>query len=137
MPSSSSSPSPRRSSSGRPTAKRVADDRGSDSRPSLRRSLDPQGKRALFEAPVEAPPDILRAGPEREGREALYSTGPRRAGTVLIDCSGCRARARTHLADVGLRLLTLSAWVPGRRHSHWMRCPSCGHRTWCRIGWTD
>ena len=28
-------------------------------------------------------------------------------------------------------------WVPGRKNSHWMRCPSCTKRTWCAIGWQD
>lgn len=99
------------------------------------RSLDPQGKRALFEAPVAAAPDTLRAGHTRDGREALFSTGPRQFGTALVDCSSCKVRTRTSLPDIGLRLLTVSAWVPGRSYSHWMRCPSCGHRTWCSVDW--
>lgn len=102
-----------------------------------RRSIDPQGKRALFEAPVAAAPDTLRAGRERHGREALFSNGPRQFGTAIVDCSACKVRSRTSLADIGLRLLTISAWLPGRSHSHWMRCPACGHRTWCSVGWND
>lgn len=102
-----------------------------------RRSFDPDGKRALFETPVAAAPDTLRPGPERHGREALFSTGARRVGTVVVDCSACQARSRTSLPDLGLRLLTVSAWVPGRTHSHWMRCPACGRRTWCAVGWND
>ena len=102
-----------------------------------RHSLDPLGKRALFEAPVAAAPDTLRAGRERQGREALFSTGPRQFGTVVVDCSACKVRSRTSLADIGLRLFTGSAWLPGREYSHWMRCPTCGHRTWCSVGWND
>ena len=105
--------------------------------PTRRRSLDPQGKRALFETPVAAAPDSLHGGEERHGREALFSAGPRRIGTVVVDCSSCEERTRTTLADLGLRLLTLSAWLPGRSHSHWMRCPACEQRTWCAIGWND
>ena len=100
-------------------------------------SMDPLGKRALFETPVEAPDDHLRSGPSRAGKDALYSTGPPRTGTALVECGGCGVRSRIGLADVGLRLLTFSAWVPGRRHGHWMRCPACGQRTWCSIGWNQ
>jgi hypothetical protein len=101
------------------------------------RSLDPQGKRALFETPPSAAPDILHAGPRRSGREALFSTGVRRTGTAVVDCSGCGVRSRASLADIGFRLVTISAFLPGRSHPHWMRCPSCGTRHWCRIGWTE
>ena len=101
------------------------------------KSYDPQGKRALFEAPVGAARDTLRSGRPAEGKEALYSTGPRQPGTVVVRCSSCQARSRINLTDLGLRMLTVSAWLPGRKHSHWMRCPSCDHRTWCAIAWTD
>ncbi len=101
------------------------------------RSLDPQGKRALFETPPSAAPDMLRAGPRRSGRDALFSTGERRTGTVIVDCSECGVRSRVSLADLGVRLVTISAFVPGRKHPHWMRCPSCEHRRWCRIGWNE
>ncbi len=109
---------------------------GRPAAPSRRRSFDPQGKQALFQAPVAAAPDTLRTGAERHGREALFSTGPRQPGTVVIDCSSCQARTRTSLADLGLRLLTLSVWLPGRSHPHWMRCPACERRSWCSIAWS-
>ncbi len=101
------------------------------------RGLDPKGKRALFEAPVEAPADHLRPGPARSGRDALFSTGPRQRGTAVVECDGCGARSRVSLADLGLRLVSFSVWIPGRRHAHWLSCPACGHRTWCRIGWDE
>ncbi len=100
--------------------------------------LDPTGKRALFEAPVAAAPDALVPGRTRDGKSALFSTGPPRTGTVLIDCSSCRARSRISLGDLGVRMLKLSAFVPTRRtHPHWLMCPTCGRRTWCRIGWNE
>lgn len=99
------------------------------------KSYDPQGKRALFEAPVDAARDRIRSGQPREGKNALYSTGPREPGTVIVSCGTCHARSRINLTDLGLRMLTVSAWIPGRRNSHWLRCPSCDHRTWCSIGW--
>ncbi|MCU1455438.1 MAG: hypothetical protein JWN46_3584 [Acidimicrobiales bacterium] len=105
--------------------------------PVRRRSLDPLGKRALFESPVGAARDTIRSGSPSEGKDALYSTGPRRNGTVVVSCAGCDARSRINLTDLGMRLATVSVWLPIRKHSHWMRCPSCGRRTWCQIGWQD
>jgi hypothetical protein len=101
------------------------------------RRLDPQGKQALFDAPVQAPPDQLSGGARSEGRHALYSTGPRQAGTVVVECRSCDVRSRTSLVTLGLRFLPFTAWLPARRHAHFMRCPACGQMTWCRIGWTD
>ena len=102
-----------------------------------RRSLDPQGRRALFETPVDAARDTIRSGTPREGKDALYSSGPRQVGTVVVTCSSCEARSRINLTDLGLRFLTGSAWIPGRRNGHWMRCPACNRRTWCSVAWQD
>lgn len=102
-----------------------------------RRSLDPQGRRALFETPVSAARDTIRSGSPRDGRQALFSTGPRQVGTVVVTCSACQARSRINLTDLGLRWLGGTVWIPGRRNGHWMRCPSCGARTWCSVGWQD
>lgn len=96
---------------------------------------DPQGRRALFEMPVEAPRDTIRSGDAKEGKESLYSTGPPQAGSVVVECSGCSVRTRISLTDLALRLVGLSAWIPGRRNGHWMRCPACERRRWCSIGW--
>jgi hypothetical protein len=107
-------------------------------RPDSRR-IDPQGKQALFDAPVQAPPDQLSPsrGARRDGKNALYSTGPRQVGTVIVECRSCEVRTRTRLLDVGLRMVPFTAWLPARRHAHYMRCPACGQMTWCRIGWTE
>jgi hypothetical protein len=99
--------------------------------------LDPDGKRALFEAPVSAAPDRVAPGIRNEGRTALFSTGRRRPGTVVIECSSCKARTRASVVDLGVRLAAVSAWIPLRRHAHWMRCPDCRTWRWCRIGWTE
>ena len=99
--------------------------------PARRRSLDPQGSRALFETPVSAARDTIRSGKPADGKDALYSTGPRQAGTVIVDCSACEARSRINLTDLAMRWVGGSIWVPGRKNSHWMRCPSCTKRTWC------
>jgi hypothetical protein len=105
---------------------------------SARRGIDPEGKSALFSSGVQAAPDTLGPGNQKEGKEALYSTGPRQVGTVVVECGTCHVRSRSTLVDLGIRLLSISVWLPGRRnHNHWMRCPSCGDHTWCRIGWNE
>ena len=94
---------------------------------------DPTGKRALFEAPLTAPPEQLRPGAAREGRDAMFSAGPAEPGTVLVDCTACRARSRVALADLGVRLLTGSLVWPGRQKGWYLRCPSCNSRAWCSV----
>jgi hypothetical protein len=102
------------------------------------RGSDPTGKRALFETPVQAPPETRFGGPTRSGRDALFSSDRRSPATVVIECERCAARTRVGLADLGIRLLTGSAWLPLRGdRPHWLRCPSCRRRSWCRIGWSE
>ncbi len=101
------------------------------------RRVDPSGKQALFSSSVRAAPDQIAPGNQKSGKTALYSTGPRQAGTVIIECSSCGTRSRSSLLDLGIRLVSISAWLPVRKHSHWMRCPGCDTHTWCRIGWTE
>ncbi len=98
------------------------------------RRLDPSGKRALFEAPVDVADDVLH-GRERSGKDALFSVGPR-SGTARVTCSRCQERTRVSLTDLGLRVVRLSAWNPLRRHSHWITCPACEHRAWCHVSVT-
>jgi hypothetical protein len=52
-----------------------------------------------------------------------------------VECSACGVRSRQSLVDLGIRLLSISAWVPLKRHGHWLRCPGCHHHTWCAIDW--
>jgi len=102
------------------------------------KGLDPEGKRALFEAPVATDrSQMLTPGATPEGRAALFSAGPARTGTAVVDCGDCGVRSRVSLLDLGVRLASMSVWLPARRRGHWMRCPACGHRTWCRIGWSE
>jgi hypothetical protein len=101
------------------------------------RKVDPNGRHALFSAPPSAAPDQLGPGRAKDGRHAFFSTGPRQPGTVVVACADCHGQVRVSLVDLGVRLISVSAWIPGRRHSHWMRCPTCHQHTWCRIGWTD
>jgi hypothetical protein len=101
------------------------------------RSADPTGRHALFSAPPTAAPDQLAPGERKDGRHAFYSTGPRRPGTVVIVCSGCRMRTRVTVANLVVRLAPFTVWIPGRRHGHLLRCPGCDERRWCQIAWFD
>lgn len=106
-----------------------------------RRSADPMGKRALFSPPPSAEPDHpldddpTVGGEPAEGLRALYSAGPRRSGTVVLECSRCLNHTRMSLIEAGVRIAFISVWVPGKHFSRWMQCPECERRTWCRVHW--
>lgn len=100
------------------------------------RPIDPTGRHALFSAPPTAAPDQLGSGREKSGKDALYSLGPPQVGTVVVDCHRCRVRARVGLLELGVRMLP-SLWWPPKHYNHFMRCPSCGRPSWCRIGWNE
>lgn len=77
------------------------------------RSVDPSGRRALYSV-AEQPPAL---------------------GAVTIDCSECRRQSVvTPRGLVRLALPSLHLPVLRRGHSSWMRCPSCGRRTWVQLG---
>ncbi len=99
---------------------------------------DPLGKSALFSPPPMAPADDLL--PEQttrsaEGKHALFSAGPRRKGTVVVECSRCLNHSRMTTVEAGVRIAFVSLWIPGKRFSRWMQCPECERRTWCRVHW--
>lgn len=101
---------------------------------------DPFGKQALFRPPVSEIDDPLAHDPlVRTGKtskhEDMFAVGPRRPGTVVLECSRCLTRTRMSAVEAGIRILFVSAWVPGKRYSRWMLCPECQRRTWCRIHW--
>ena len=102
------------------------------------RSLDPQGKRALFETPPSAAPDHAAARPaaHRPRRPLLH----RRAHAPAPPSSSARAAASAPAPRCPTSACASSPSrrsCPGGKHPHWMRCPACGHRRWCRIGWNE
>jgi hypothetical protein len=115
---------------------RITDDQRETAHAAARR-IDPNGRAALFAAPPTTARDQLGAGDQKDGRQAFFSIGPRRSGTVVVTCSSCHTRSRITVFDLALRLLTVSVWVPVLRHPHWMRCPACGKHTWCGVAWTQ
>ena len=108
---------------------------------------DPLGKRALFSPPAARAEESDQqgqgrqrprgAGGKRDGVKSLYSvdTEPR-MGTVVVECSDCRAHTRISVFDAGARIASFSLWIPGKRFSRYLSCPACGRRTWSRIRWT-
>lgn len=101
---------------------------------------DPRGKRALFEAPpaeIDDPlaDDELHESERREGQAALFSTGEHQFATGVIDCSHCGTKTRASHIDIGVRIVLISLWIPGKHFSRWMQCPNCQRRSWCRVDW--
>ena len=98
---------------------------------------DPLGKSALFSPPPAPPPEDLLPEPHQrpEGKHALYSAGPPRRGTVVVECSRCLNHSRMTTVELGVRIAFISLWLPGKRFSRWMQCPECERRTWCRVHW--
>lgn len=104
---------------------------------------DPLGKRALFGSdatPTE--PDVVEdpfAPAAARGRRALFSEeavdrgdAPSARGVAVLVCRRCGTS--TSLGVIGLVTgLVPSLWIPGRRWSHWVRCPACDRLSWCRL----
>ncbi|MDQ2726563.1 MAG: hypothetical protein M3Y91_01555 [Actinomycetota bacterium] len=99
---------------------------------------DPLGRRSLFSASDESAAvtgESARVG-ESGGRRALFSTPQTRGRSVVVVCRTCRARTPLSFADM-VRRLVASAWLPVlSRWTRWMRCPSCGTFSWCRVEWS-
>ena len=95
---------------------------------------DPLGRRALF----EPPPTAKATRPAGNGKESLYSAAPggRAWGTVVLECSSCRARSRVSLVEFAWRHLPFWLWVPWLRYSQFMSCPACERRTWLGVSWS-
>ena len=96
---------------------------------------DPLGKRALFsvsDSPRENGPATATIT-----KASLFtaSEGARRFGTVVVDCSACRARTRLGWSEFAWRHLPLWLWVPWLRYSQYMSCPACERRTWLGVAW--
>lgn len=81
---------------------------------------DPEGKAALFGSHAGEPSDDT----------PLHTAGD---GPVLITCSECDSGTRVSYGDLSVRLLSISLWNPRREHAHWIRCPACERRNWCRV----
>lgn len=92
-----------------------------------------RGRHARFGSPLVGT-DVGVPVTSGYGRRAVFSAPPRRKGTVVVECDRCQSRRPVPLVTMGPRLVP-SVWMPGRSHSRWMRCPTCGAFAWCRIHW--
>jgi hypothetical protein len=77
------------------------------------RPVDPQGRRSLFSVSRQPPP----------------------LGAVTVSCSSCGQTSVVTPQSL-LRLALPSVHLPFLRRGHpsYMRCPTCGRRTWVRLG---
>ena len=78
--------------------------------------------------------------PDRDpmGKMALFSSQrrPPPAGTFLVDCSACRRETPVSPVQLVRSAFPFSVHLPLLRKYHsFMRCPSCGRRTWVRVRW--
>ena len=71
------------------------------------------------------------------GRMALFSSPepePERRRGAVVECSSCLAATRVSVTQLARAALPVSVHLPlVRRYGSFMRCPSCGRRTWVRI----
>jgi hypothetical protein len=90
------------------------------------KSNDPLGKRALFSVTSPAPRVAPRTAPAAPQHMAgLFD--------VTVHCSTCDKRTTISAPEFLLRHFPLWAWLPGRKHSRLMRCPSCNRLCWCAV----
>jgi hypothetical protein len=95
-----------------------------------RGSRDPSGKAALFSHGASP---IVGDTPAPEPPE------PRRAATLVVECSACDARSRVNYFDFLLLNLPVGVWLPlpGLQFNRRMTCPACGQWTWLQAHWFE
>lgn len=77
---------------------------------------------------------MTEQGSRAADRYSLYTRTERRSRTCTIECSSCREETRVSFLELAALLFPVHFHVPLMRYHHsWMRCPSCGQRTWVRI----
>ncbi len=68
------------------------------------------------------------------GKHALFSATERRPYTCTVECSSCRDETRVNYLELAALAFPVHFHVPLLRYHHsWLRCPSCGNRTWVRL----
>jgi len=74
--------------------------------------------------------------PDREGKRVLFSEVPTTpaSGKVALTCRRCEDRTVVSWARaLRLALPSVPAVVPGQGVRNYMRCPSCGQRSWITV----
>lgn len=80
-------------------------------------------------------PAEAATGAAGQGRQALFSAGPRRQGTAAVGVRCSRCGAATGL---DARTAVRAAWplvlvAPWRREPVFARCPACRRRSWLAV----
>jgi hypothetical protein len=99
-----------------------------------RRHRDPSGKGALFSHEVP----LIAAVPDAPAPiDTERDVTPRRAASVVVECSACDTKTRVSYFDFVLMNLPVGVWLPlpGLQFNHRMTCPSCGQWTWQQVHW--
>jgi hypothetical protein len=81
---------------------------------------------------------VTRGERDPLGRMALFSSTeaepPGARGGLVMECSSCLAETPVTPLTAARATLPLSVHLPFvRRYPSFVRCPSCGRRTWVRI----
>ena len=67
-------------------------------------------------------------------KHTLYTKSERRPNTCTVECSACREETRVNYIELAALLFPVHFHLPFiRYHQSWLRCPSCGKRTWVRL----
>jgi hypothetical protein len=73
-------------------------------------------------------------GASSPGKYALYSGATRKPFTCTVECSECREETRVNYLELAALAFPVHVHLPFLKyHFSWLRCPSCGRRTWVRI----
>jgi uncharacterized protein with PIN domain len=71
---------------------------------------------------------------EVPNKHSLYTQAERKPRTLTIECSACREETRVSYLELAALMFPVHFHVPLVKYHHsWMRCPSCGRRTWVRL----
>ena len=87
------------------------------------------GKKALFDSSTTSNRS------NADGKDSLFSASDRRG--ITVECSRCEATNQSELLDTLARISWFSIWIPTKKYSRWMLCPSCHERAWVKIRWFD
>ncbi|MBK5288850.1 MAG: hypothetical protein JJE46_10310 [Acidimicrobiia bacterium] len=77
----------------------------------------------------------MTGGGRADGKRALFSAAVRTPGTLVVECERCRGRARISYTEFVKRSLPVTAWLPWRHHTRYLRCPACEHRAFVAAEW--
>ncbi len=103
---------------------------------------DPHGKRALY---WKSAGDEVVVPTQKGSKQNLKDTGRRalfsdlsggskegESGPIQLECSNCHEISYVELIDYMKAHFPLWLWIPGKKYSRYLKCPSCSKHTWVR-----